>query len=338
MKTSLFFILFSLLSLNAMALDPDYALQFDGTNDIKYNTDATLDILDGSTTFTMEAWIKPTGNIAKAKNIFRRWNQYQLSLYTNSAYSTESSDPSNSRRFYLKLYEADGTTTRAIYNSSDNAVTLNQWNHIAVVADGTSIKLYCNGIDVSDPTNPAPVALSANSLLNNFYIAYAGTGTFFIGLIDKIRITKDIIDPVAFQTTVTSAAYTTNTNTVALFNFNEGTGNVTQNEASGLNSNTFYQPTTPVPWIDLTTVTANNSLKQTLFSLSPNPAKDFVQVQSTENISEVLISDITGKQVKTLQVGNQNSLNIDIHDLNYGIYIVSVKTNKGKELSKLVVK
>jgi len=61
--------------------------------------------------------------------------------------------------------------------------------------------------------------------------------------------------------------------------------------------------------------------------LSPNPAKDKIQI-ITENdpISTVTIYDVVGKEVLTLSNINDYKTDIDIQNLNSGIYVVKIKT------------
>lgn len=60
------------------------------------------------------------------------------------------------------------------------------------------------------------------------------------------------------------------------------------------------------------------------FAAFPNPANDIFQIKSSEMISSVIISDLTGKLIKEVE-----STNVDISDLSGGMYLVSVKTNDG---------
>lgn len=68
--------------------------------------------------------------------------------------------------------------------------------------------------------------------------------------------------------------------------------------------------------------------------LYPNPAKDFVMLQSSKQVSEVKIYNLTGAVVKTISKVTDNRINIS--DLPAGIYIV--KTNDSTEGMKLIKK
>lgn len=68
--------------------------------------------------------------------------------------------------------------------------------------------------------------------------------------------------------------------------------------------------------------------------LYPNPAKDFVMLQSSKQVSEVKIYNLTGAVVKTISKVTDNRINIT--DLPAGVYIV--KTNISTEGMKLIKK
>jgi len=73
---------------------------------------------------------------------------------------------------------------------------------------------------------------------------------------------------------------------------------------------------------DVTSVTNNKAIE---FSLYPNPAKDFINIESPKTISSVAVMDITGKVV--INVNNLKNNRINISDLLPGVYMVSVKDN-----------
>ncbi|NPA43918.1 MAG: T9SS type A sorting domain-containing protein [Chlorobi bacterium] len=68
--------------------------------------------------------------------------------------------------------------------------------------------------------------------------------------------------------------------------------------------------------------------------IKPNPAKDFISFQTKNIINEIKIYSIEGKLV----ISTNKSININIQNLQDGIYIVEVKDNKGKYFDKFVKK
>ena len=83
--------------------------------------------------------------------------------------------------------------------------------------------------------------------------------------------------------------------------------------------------------VDVETISKND------FKVYPNPAKEILNITSQNDlIQTVEIIDITGKQVKFLQV-NKAQFSIDIADLKQGIYFIKLNTAKGISTQKLLV-
>ena len=76
-----------------------------------------------------------------------------------------------------------------------------------------------------------------------------------------------------------------------------------------------------------------NESNKTKITLYPNPVKDILNF--SEEVSDVKITDISGKTVK--QVAN-SSKNINVENLPKGIYIVSFKTKSGNVVSQKLIK
>ena len=68
----------------------------------------------------------------------------------------------------------------------------------------------------------------------------------------------------------------------------------------------------------------------------PNPATEFVRVQSKEEISFYTISSLQGILVKQSNIVNHSEFDIDIHNLAPGIYILTLQTKSLKRSLKLV--
>ena len=79
-----------------------------------------------------------------------------------------------------------------------------------------------------------------------------------------------------------------------------------------------------------------NSLAS-LIQLFPVPAADLLSIQSPEQIIELQISDISGKEVMK-QTVNDTHVQLNISNLNQGIYLLFVETIHGKAIKKFTVK
>ncbi len=94
------------------------------------------------------------------------------------------------------------------------------------------------------------------------------------------------------------------------------------------------------------TPTGINTIENSIsaFNIFPNPAKDFlnVLVETKENkTADLKIYDITGKLIQTNKLdieAGKSSLKIKLENINKGIYLVQIKTDKGFVTRRLSVK
>lgn len=81
-----------------------------------------------------------------------------------------------------------------------------------------------------------------------------------------------------------------------------------------------------------------DELQQTDINIFPNPASDFIQINSlNENIELVSIYDLNGRKIISQQINSSTSM-IDVIGLKSGIYFVEVITNTQTQTQKLLIK
>lgn len=145
--------------------------------------------------FTIEFFIRP--NITMAASLLDcsgvvgvAWVSQGLTLNVNgsltySAYSNSSTGGANPATIVV-----EGLTT------TPNMIITNQWNHIAIVRQGTSYSVYANGVRGATATrNLAPYAPiyptvfcdRAHNSINKFGVAQG-----FDGHLDNVRVTKGV--------------------------------------------------------------------------------------------------------------------------------------------------
>jgi hypothetical protein len=77
-------------------------------------------------------------------------------------------------------------------------------------------------------------------------------------------------------------------------------------------------------------------LNAVAFNLYPNPAREVVRVEALQNITEVMVSDLTGQEVaRTVAYGK--SATLDTRHLKAGVYFVRVSTAEGSSVKKVVI-
>ena len=90
--------------------------------------------------------------------------------------------------------------------------------------------------------------------------------------------------------------------------------------------------------IDLTTNLSSADFENSNFSVFPNPATDFLNVNSKlATIQSVVVSDINGRTIKNVAF-NQTNVQVNVSDLNAGIYMVTINSEEGSTVKKFVKK
>jgi Secretion system C-terminal sorting domain len=81
-----------------------------------------------------------------------------------------------------------------------------------------------------------------------------------------------------------------------------------------------------------------NEVSAANFGTSPNPAKDVVTVTNSGNnvVSSISITDINGRTVKAIETNSNSNIQINVSDLNSGIYFMNINTAEGNAVKKFI--
>lgn len=87
-----------------------------------------------------------------------------------------------------------------------------------------------------------------------------------------------------------------------------------------------------------TTGLSNSEFSASAFSTYPNPANNVVTISNNDSIlvSEVVITDINGRTIKTVKVDNLSEVQINVADLNSGVYFMNINSDAGKAVKKFI--
>jgi hypothetical protein len=146
---------------------------FDGTTDyISAGPDTSLDPASGD--FTLEGWLRPSTQVQTIGGIFG-FGAFTMMLYiqgTNAVLEMSSNGSSNQ------------------IAATAFAVTLNTWQHFAIVRQGTSIKVYKDGVQTYSGTFTGALNTSGKTLR----IGWNGSTSAetYTGYVDEVRLSKGV--------------------------------------------------------------------------------------------------------------------------------------------------
>ncbi len=184
--------------------DPDtgacsdgWSLYYDGANRLLI-PDEEHDY-DPNAEFTLEAWIFPTeltGNCNNSGNaIMEKWLQSPVGNYillVCNNFDAGGADRPAVARFGAAVEYADGSTKTGWIHSSNNAIDIGAWNHVATVWAEDRLDLYVNGVLEAHAPNTlgwsTPFGFQQDYLAVGQLDEYAVWG--FRGYIDEVRVSK----------------------------------------------------------------------------------------------------------------------------------------------------
>jgi chitodextrinase len=159
------------------------ALSFNGTSArVTVNDSNSLDLTTG---MTLEAWLFPTA--------VGGWRDVIYKGTDDIYYLMGSSDNST---------PAIGGTFSPIALRGTSSLPLNAWTHLAGTYDGTTMRLYVNGVQVSSRAQTGPIQTSTAVLTMGGDALY---GQYFAGRIDEVRIYNRALSAAEIQSDMSSA-------------------------------------------------------------------------------------------------------------------------------------
>ena len=157
-------------------------LSFDGVNDWVTVPDAPS--LDLTTGMTLEGWVRPTAGGSSWRTLILKEQAGNLiyGLYSNE----DSARPSG--HVFVGGGDRDTRGTAP--------VALNAWTHLASTYDGSVLRLFVNGVQVSTRALAGPIAASTGALRIGGNAVWP---EWFQGLIDEVRVYNRALTPAEIQ-------------------------------------------------------------------------------------------------------------------------------------------
>ena len=204
------------LNSNVIIKGYNNSLNFDGTNDFVEIPDNSA--LDLSSAFSIEAWVFPTESGAtRGQMIIGKVDDTQNGNSADMAYSLRLG--SNGFRAEIGNGSVFGVKESGIQN-----VKLNQWQHVALVFDGSTgnLNLYLDGVVQGSPTATGLSAVK-NSYSSLKFGAYSTHfGQYFKGTLDEVRIWNTVRTAQEINDNISATLNGNETGLAAYYTFNQG--------------------------------------------------------------------------------------------------------------------
>ncbi|MCI0641905.1 MAG: PKD domain-containing protein [Gemmataceae bacterium] len=161
------------------------SLYFNGVDaTVRIADSASLDLTNG---MTLEAWIRPK-DISNWRSVLLKEGDQTLSygLYANG---------DGARKNTPALYAYNGESFNALRGTS--TIRTGRWTHLAGTYDGSTLRLYVNGVLVGTR------AVTGNLIVSNGALTIGGNsvwGEFFKGNIDDVRVYNRALTQSEIQT------------------------------------------------------------------------------------------------------------------------------------------
>lgn len=155
------------LSIENTASNVRQVMQFDGNND--YITVGSS-LLSNSSSFTLEGWIKLTSSVTSRISLFGQNDVIEFGLASGGRLEAWVSSPAKSI-------------------TANSSCSLNEWHHVALVGNGSSLKLYVDGSEVgSESHTTSNYGSSSDPFKIGAGVWSGGTQQPFKGKIAEVRV------------------------------------------------------------------------------------------------------------------------------------------------------
>jgi hypothetical protein len=226
--------------------DSDTYLSLDGTSQYGSIAEGSAFIARG--VYSVEAWIKPAVTTCSVSG-----NTYCPIAAHDGDYALFVGDGRLQAFIY---YNGIG---HAVQVDSGYSLSLNDWQHVALVKNGASVLMYINGFQVSSYTitgYTGPSTYTAGTY--PFRVGWLYSGEYFAGGIDDVRLYSTNISSATVQADMKTWGPNNASNLVAYYDFNDGSSSSVTNKVSGSTSATdltlYASPS--LPTIESVTISA----------------------------------------------------------------------------------
>ncbi len=163
--------------------------------------------------FTIETWVKPAASDIIAGTPGNTWLSflgYTGTKRSPSMYIT------NNGVLHVSWTEGYSFNGSAVSASSPTTFTANKWTHVALVKDGTTMRVYVDGVQLTTVTCLANLDLPDNA----YWLGKSDQQ--FSGALDEVRFWSTARTQAQIQSTMNTELAGNETGLLAYFDFNQG--------------------------------------------------------------------------------------------------------------------
>ena len=168
-------------TINNATFNSDGYFAFGGSGDyISFASASELQFLN-RLPYTLEVWTYPTSNPG-ASTWTGIFNREDSSVGSRDGYNIYLNGGSGTLHLVTERF-CTGTAT-AVEKDYNNSDLLNIWHHVVATYDGTTLRLYRNGVQLNSATSTGNITNTSKTL----EIGRRGTGSYFIGRLTGQKI------------------------------------------------------------------------------------------------------------------------------------------------------
>ncbi len=326
MKKQLLSLLFLTFTLNGFSQN-NY-LDFDGVND-NVNVANSGNLLSGSSAITMSCKVYPKNATPSfpAFNGFAGYrNESNFDFYLIQLTATQ---------VEARFRNASGTAFTAVYNG----LVLNQWNHLFLVYNGSTLKIYSGVTEVASVAASGTVPASNSSTFKIGNIQYSTFNFYHKGFIDEVSLWNKALTATEIAAIISNEGEINEpdaeTNLKVYYKFNQGNpyganpGLTTLIDEMGLQDgtlNNFALSGNISNW-GSENLSSTNFNKATTF-IYPNPVLNSLQIKNDMDITDIQILDLRGRKILSQKLSGTNTTTVDVSHLSAGIYLAQVNRSQ----------
>jgi len=259
----------------------------------------------------------------------------------------------------ITTYTVQGTDINGCKATNDVQVSINSLPIVsagidAAICENDSIQLNASGADsyvwtfnptlaslIGDSPWAEPVTTTTYTVQGTDLNGCNGTGTVTISVNpiplapsitqDSIFVISDSID--GNQWYMDDVILATETNdTLDYTSYGNGEYTIIYTDANGCSSSSDAVNAT----IEIVNVSIEEEVKELKLNIYPNPTIELINIESSDIIDEIVITDLNGKIVYLESNIQQSLIQVNLSELRNGVYLIRINSGENYNLKKII--